>query len=68
MEAKTGGFKDVITSWENKRQYITGLTSGRTVNVTFDLEAPTHCTESNSCSDDYILPMDVGMQIDKSVS
>ena len=68
MEAKTGGFKDLATSSVYKRQHFTGLISRRTVNVTFDLEAPTHCTETDTCIEDYVLPVDVGMQIDKSVS
>ena len=68
MTAKNGGFKDLATSSVNRRQHFEGLTSWRTVNVTFDLEAPTHCTESDSCSNNYTLPVDVGMQIDKNVS
>ena len=68
MEATTGGYKIVLTTEKNVTQRFTGMTSMRIVNVTFDLKAPVHCSKDWSCDNDYVLPVDVGIQIDNSVS
>ena len=69
MEATTGGYKKVLNTEKNVTQTFTGMTSRRIVNVTFDLEAPVHCSEMYYlCDNEYVLPVDVGIQIDNSVS
>ena len=65
LEAKGGGYK--ISKGSSSRKYFAGVTGSRTVSVTFDLKAPTHCKLENTCKSSY-LPVDVGRKIDNNVS
>ena len=69
MSATTGGFKTVLNTdtQQTYQETFTGATNSKTVVVTFDFEAPKHCSRRDTCTDDNT-ELDVGRDIDNDVS
>ena len=70
MTASTGGFKTVLNTdtQQTYQETFTGATNSKTVVVTFDFEAPKHCSATNNCTNENNVPIDVGREIDNNVS
>ncbi|KAI0220748.1 hypothetical protein LSAT2_027773 [Lamellibrachia satsuma] len=66
-KASSGGYKERSGSWPSRRMFA-GKTASQSASVTFDLRAPTHCADPGRCLDGGGLAVDVGREIDKSVS
>ncbi|KAK2176602.1 hypothetical protein NP493_652g00038 [Ridgeia piscesae] len=63
MNATSGGYK-ISYYYSNRRENYNGVTGSRTVTLTFDLQRPTHCIETSTCTPEDKL-IDVGPEIDK---
>ncbi|KAI0240581.1 hypothetical protein LSAT2_008677, partial [Lamellibrachia satsuma] len=70
MTASTGGFKTVLNTdtQQTYQETFTGATNSKNVVVTFDFEAPKHCSTTNNCANENNVPIDVGREIDNNKS
>ena len=70
MTASTGGYKKVLNTESHKliEQTFTGRSSSQMIRVIIDLLPPTHCATTDTCGIGAIPPVDVGLEVDNSVS
>ena len=65
VNATSGGYKHSLY-YSNRRENYIGLIGNRTVTLNFDLQRPTHCIETTTCTQED-KQIDVGSEISKEV-